>query len=528
MHVREFLIVLTKYEGGSIMADQSVTRSVRPFGRRDKVGYLLGGTGGDLGFMLITNYMFIFFTQYIGISLVHYSFIILLTKIWDGINDPIIGIMADRFNPKSGDKFRPWIFWGSFPLAFSFCLMFINTNNAPYWVRILILLAGYLIWDICYTVVSVPYSALNATITADPLERSQLSTFRSVGSFLAVILTTVLLPKLLYREAVLKNGETISKFQGQNLFIIAIVFGVLTLVCFQLLYRSCSERIKHDKPAEEKFNYLRTLKSFFSNRSMLGLSLTTMTSLIFMLSFMSTNLLVFQMYYRDGKLSSLSMIIMLPTLFVIPVIKPLVRRFGKRFLCSWPFLIGAVSYLILFLMPQVPLAVFIGLQALASLTMGIYSRIDWALVADGVDSIELQTGRREEGSIVATYIMLRKIAQGISQAFIPFLIAVVIPGLNMNDSMTWSVGYGLQIKNITAGLCFIGFTLAFVFMRFVYDIDKKRELELPILLGRATAVKEAGLNDAIEEWPCGEEKSSDPAALYEGGINYGKNCGQPE
>jgi GPH family glycoside/pentoside/hexuronide:cation symporter len=254
----------------------------------------------------------------------------------------------------------------------------------------------------------------------------------------------------------------------------------------------CSERIKHSKQNREKSNYFRTLKSFFANRTMLAVSLTTMTSLIFMLSFMSTNLLVFQTYYRNGNLASLNMVVMLPALLIVPLVKPLVKRFGKRSLCSWPLLAGGAAYLVLFLLPQVPLVLFIALQTLAALSMGIYSKIDWALVADGIDSMELQTGRRQEGTVVATYTMLRKIAQGINQALIPILIAIIIPGLNMNDAQTWSAEYGLQIKNITAVLCSIGFFMAFIFMHFIYDIDKKREKELPILLGRVKAEMETG------------------------------------
>ncbi len=466
--------------------DNTKTKTgIRPFGWRDKVGYMLGDVGCNLSFSLISGYMFIFFTQFIGISLIHYSLVILFTKIWDGINDPIIGAIADRFTPKKGDKFRPWIFWGSFPLAFSACLLFLNTQSASYAVKIIVCIVGYLIWDIAYTVVNVPFGSMNSTITADGTERSQLSSWRTIGALLAALPIAIVLPQILYTKETLANGTEASIFAGERVFTVALVLGILALVCFQLLYRLCTERIKHTEATSEKFNYFKTLAAFFTNRDMLAVSLTAFSSIVFMMSTQTTNALVFQMYFGDGSLSSFAVIAMIPMLALAPLVKPMVKRFGKKALCSWPLLGGVAALAILLVLPNVSVPLFLGLQIVVGLSMGFYSLVGWALVSDSIDSMELQTGRREEGSAYATYSMLRKVAQGVGQALIPFLIAVIIPGLDMNDAMTWSTDYGLGVKNIAAGLCLIGFIAAFLLMLFVYTIDKKKEQSLPALLGRA-------------------------------------------
>lgn len=463
------------------------TKTIRPFGMRDKFGYMLGDVGCGFSFTLISGYMFIFFTQFIGISLMHYSLIILLTKIWDGINDPLIGAIADRFTPKKGDKFRPWIFWGSFPLAFASCILFFNTADAPYAVKLILCIVGYLIWDVAYTVVNVPYGSLNSTITADGTERSQLSTWRTMGAIVAAIPMSVALPMLLYKKTELANGNVVSQFQGERMFTVALVLGILALVCFQLLYRMCTERIKHTKKENAKFNYFITLKTFFTNRAMLATALTAFVSLVFMMSTQTTNALVFQMYFGNGSLSSFAILSMLPMIVLAPLVKRCVQKYGKKALCSWPLLIGVVAYIFMLAVPNISVPVFLILQTAASFAMGFYMLVGWALVSDSIDSMELQTGRREEGSAYATYSMLRKMAQGFGQALIPFLIAVVIPSLDMNDAMTWSTDYGLAIKNIAAGLCLFGFVAAFLLMHFVYDIDKTKEQQLPALLGRANA-----------------------------------------
>ena len=110
----------------------AVAKTQRPFGWKDLVGYFFGDFGCNMSFSLISGYMFLFFTQYIGIKLEHYALIILLTKIWDGINDPIIGALVDRFTPKKGDKFRPWVFWGAWPMAIAAAVMFLDASAWAY------------------------------------------------------------------------------------------------------------------------------------------------------------------------------------------------------------------------------------------------------------------------------------------------------------------------------------------------------------------------------------------------------------
>ena len=149
----------------------------------------------------------VFWTEFIGFSnnpdpvqasvetLAIWSIIILLVKIWDAINDPIIGGLIDKIQPKPGQsKFKPWIFWGSIALMFGGAVCFIPIPTAPVWVKILICIVGYLIWDMAYTLVNVPYGSLNSVISTNSAERASLSTWRSIGSFVGNIGLSIALP----------------------------------------------------------------------------------------------------------------------------------------------------------------------------------------------------------------------------------------------------------------------------------------------------------------------------------------------
>ncbi len=461
-----------------------ITKKVRPFGWRDNLGYFFGDFGCNMSFSLISGYMFIFFTQFIGIKLEHYALVILATKIWDGINDPMIGALVDRFTPKQGDKFRPWILWGSLPLAFGSALLFLDTSAWTYAAKLTLLIVGYLIWDIAYTVVNVPYGSLNSVITADQVERSQLSTFRSFGAIIAGIPLGILIPLIVYKSE-LVDGIEKSIFQGQKMFVIALLLGAVAFLSFIILHRLSVERIQPTLHDGEKFNYFKTMKAFFTSRPILGLVVATSGQIIFILSAMQLNQMTFQMYFGEGKLNSLSVLVYLvPMVLGAPFIKPLVKKFGKQSIVSWPLLGSIVIYLIMWLIPISNPYIWIVLLILASTFSFGSFLVGWAMVSDVIDYVEYQTSRREEGSIYATYSMIRKIGQGVGQALVPALIAFFLPGLIMNDAATWSVQYSTSIKNMSVLFPLIGTVLMFIGFKFIYNLDKQKLAEIEAKLGR--------------------------------------------
>lgn len=469
------------------------TKQHRPFGWKDVLGYFFGDFGCNMSFSLISGYMFIFFTQFIGISLQHYALIILLTKLWDGINDPIIGAMVDRFAPKTGDKFRPWIFWGAWPLAISAAIMFLDASAWPYWAKLALMIVGYMVWDVAYTVVNVPYGSLNSVITADPVQRSQLSTSRSFGAIVAGIPLGVVIPIFTYKTLMVEGAEK-SIFQGQNMFTIALILGVVALISFMILWATTVERIRPAQHDGTKFNYFVTLKSFFTSRPILGLIVATIGQVVFIMSAMQLGQMTFQMYFGEGKLNSLSILsYLIPMVVGAFLVKPLVKRIGKKNLVSWPLLGSIAVYAFMWLAPISSPYVWIALQILASMFMFGSLLVGWAMIADAIDYSEYKTGRREEGSIYATFSMVRKIGQGIGQALVPAIIALVIPGIIMSDASTWNTEYAISIKNLTVIFPLLGSVIMFIGYKFIYTLDSKQLAEVEQALGRKSGEVDTSL-----------------------------------
>lgn len=456
----------------------------RGFGFRDVFGYFMGDFGCNFSFTLISSWMFIFYTQYIGVSLEHYAIIILITKILDGINDPIIGYLVDRMGAnKKGEKFKHWVMIGAPFLAVSATILFIDAATWSYPAKIALCIGGYVAWDVAYTVVNVPYGSLASVMTAKTSQRAALSNARSFGGILAGLPLGIIIPMFVYA----KNDDNVSVFLGQNMFPIAVVLGLLSIVCFGLLYFNVEERIEHveEQGEPEKFSYFETLKNFFKNRAVLGISLASLAQILFVQGAGQLTQLTYQLYYNDGGLNSYTIFTIIVPLFLGTAIgSRIVGRVGKKELATWPLLGTAGIYGAMYFLDVPNPYVWIGLIMLANSFAFALTIYTWAMVGDAIDYQELQTGKRTEGSVYATYSMLRKVGQGFGQSFVPAMIAIVIPTLSLTDSATWTAENAMAIRNMSVLFPMVGYLIVFACLKFIYNLDKETVEKMQIELGR--------------------------------------------
>lgn len=444
-------------------------KEVRPFGMRDKIGYGLGDFGCNMSFAFINNYLMVFYVTCMGIKAKHFAVIILLAKIFDAINDPIIGGICDASKPGKDGKFKPWIKWASLPLLVSSILMFIYAPNAPYALKIAMCLGLYCVWSVAYTSVNVPYGSMQSVITTQSDERSSLSTWRSVGAMFAQIPVMILLPKLVY------DSKT-SNPRGNVFIYIVGVMGLIGFVSFILLRKLTTERVEPKVNNEQKFNYFKTLASFFKNKPMMGVTISSVAYLALMMTVTNSMQYVFMCYFKNTDIIPIATIIAgLPIGLGIVITKPLLKKFSKKQLCTYPFAISAVAAgiatFVRFDNPYVWIA-FIGVSMFGTC---FYLTLMWALVADCIDYQEEKTGRREEGSIYATYSLFRKIAQGVGASIIA--LSLDLTGYSEKlDALSQAEGVPEKIYTMTGALPLIGALICLFSMHFLYNIkDKKSE-----------------------------------------------------
>ncbi len=393
----------------------TLKKEPRKFGMRDCLAYAAGDLGCNMSFAL-KGTMALFWTQVMGLN-AWYSLLIIILQVWDAVNDPLIGSMVDADRRKyRRNKFLQYIWVGSIGLIVGGALCFLPFPGAPLWAKIIIFMAGYIIWDAFYTVANVPYGSLLSIISKDPADRASLSAWRSIGSIGGNMLPMVILPFLIY------NGD--GTLNGTMVFVAALVMGVLGFICFQFMIKNTEIRVDTDIQVSEeqpKFNVIEAMKNFVRNRPAVGATLAAMGMFIGMQGATTAVSVVFQRYYQNPQISGLiQMFAMIPIVVFTPLARKMVVKYGKKELSVVGSLCAIVGALGLFIItPQnkgLDLIVYVLCQLVYSLGLGIYSTVSWAMMGDAIDYNEWKTGKREEGVVYSLHSFFRKLAQGVGPA----------------------------------------------------------------------------------------------------------------
>ena len=453
----------------------------RKFGIRDSIAYALGDLGCNMSFALKST-MAIFWTQFMKMDL-WYALLLIVVQVWDAINDPLIGSIIDADNHQyKRNKFLTYIWAGSIGLIVGGACCFLPFPNAPVWAKMIIFIAGYVVWDAFYTVANVPYGSLLSLISNDVKDRASLSAWRSVGSIFGNMLPMVILPFIIYD----KDNNLI----GERVFIAALIMGVLGFICFQLMIRNTEIRV--DIPVQlaeerEKFNVFKAIGNFMKNRPAIGATVAAMGMFIGMQGAATAVTVIFQSYFKNVQISGIvQLFAMIPIVVFTPLARPMVAKFGKKELATFGSIVSIVAGLGLFItFPNntgLDLVLYILCQLIFALGLGIYSTVSWAMMGDTIDYNEWKTGKREEGTVYSLHSFFRKLAQGVG----PSLVLIVMVALGYvgadEGNQAWEVA--VRMRYLVAGTYLFSAILQFVGLGLIYNLDKKTMVQMNKELGR--------------------------------------------
>ena len=235
----------------------------RPFGWKDRVGYMLGNVANDFTFIFASLYLQVFYTDVLGINAGLVGTMFLISRIVDAFTDTAMGRICDKTKATKNGKFKPWLLRACGPVALASFLMyqtFAVGLSMP--LRIVYMFITYLLWgSICYTCINIPYGSMASVMSNEPDDRASLSTFRGVGSMIPQILVGVVVPMFLYTT--LEDGTKIANASAFP--IVALVSSVLAVLCYIICYFMCTERVKVSEEGQS-ISFKDTLKALAGKR----------------------------------------------------------------------------------------------------------------------------------------------------------------------------------------------------------------------------------------------------------------------
>mgnify|MGYP003398337748 FL=1 len=448
------------------MKEQLNSNSVRPFGIRDKVGYLLGDFGNDFFFLLTSAFLMVFYTDVFHISAATVGALFMAARLWDAFADVAWGRFIDTRPATKHGKFKPWIFRMSFPLVITGVLMFTTIPGMSDGFYLAWAFVTYVVWGTLYSTVNIPYGSMASVMTADPVERTTLSTWRNMGAALAGMAINVLGPMIVFVD---------NKISADRMFMTACIFGVLAIACYMGCYKLSTERIAVPAKEIEKGAFLRSVKSLLTNKPFLWVLAASLLAMTNQFIVQAVNTYLFKDYFANaGALSIIGLVQTLSMFLVVPLVKPLVAKFGKKEISVVGMTLASIIYIAMFFLKFTTTTPFIALAALAYMAMCLYNIVTWAFITDVIDYHEYLTSMREDATVYSIISMSRKVGQAVAGGIGGVAIAAV----------GYDATVGTQSQDVLDGIYMLGTLVPGIFyaiiavVLFIYPLSKQKTIQL--------------------------------------------------
>jgi len=379
---------------------------------REKISYGFGDLASVLYWQTFMLYFTYFYTDVFLIPASAAATMFLISRIWDGVNDPMMGIIADRTKTRWG-HFRPYLLWMCVPFAIVGVLTFTVPDLDP---------TGKLIWAyvtfilimMLYTAINIPYTALLGVISPDSNERTTVSSIKFLFAFGAgIIVSATLLPMV----KALGGGN-----EAQGWQYTFIVYGIAAVIFFLIAFRGTRERVQ--PPKSQKASVKKDLFELVTNAPWLILLATTITFILFVavrssvtvhyfkyfvgtqtltLPFLGTN-----SYDFETLTSAYNTIGQISAFIGVLLVSWFAKTIGKKKAFMIIFLIAILSTAANFILKPENIGLLFFFQITGSITGGPLSVLLWAMYADTADYGEWKRGRRATGLVFSASTMSQK------------------------------------------------------------------------------------------------------------------------
>lgn len=451
-------------------------KTIRPFGMRDKIGYLFGDFGNDLILIFSTQFLMVFYTQVWQMKPAIVATLFLTAKIVDAFTDITMGRIIDICPQSKDGKFKKWIRIMAGPVALASFLMYQSfLRDYPTGVKIVYMYITYLLYgSVCFTGINIPYGAMASAITDQPNQRAELTTFRAIGAYIGEFVIGTLCPLLVYQRLKDPSGtvEVSIRLNGNIFPIIAGGISVLAIICYVICYKLTTERIKVPPLEKGSITFAQSVKVIFSNRAMIGILLGTLFLIFGNLLTGGINAYLYAYYFKmPAALSTYNVIKLIIAMSMATVVTLIIRKIGKKEAISIAVGFAGFVFLSLSFLNLTNPWVYVAIASIGFAGVTFFGYVIWATIIDVIDDSELKTGKREDGTVYAIYSFSRKLGQAMGGSLVGYTLALIGFRSELKEQTQEVLNGIYKLATVTPGILFIIVMLIFTFL---YPLSKSK------------------------------------------------------
>lgn len=447
---------------------------------KEKIGYGLGDAASSMFWKLFGMYLLYFYTDVFGLPAAVVGTMFLVTRTWDSVFDPIVGVLADRTKSKWG-KFRPYLLWVAIPFGIIGVLTF-TTPQLNLSGKIIYAYITYSLMMMVYSLINVPYASLLGVMSDDPHTRTELSSYRMIFAFLGSVLSLLLIEPLVDFFSNTDNSNNLMvgwQFAAGCFAIVAIIF-------FLLSFYWTKERIK---PIHKGQNNIKDdIKDILKNKPWWILLGAGISALIFNSIRDGAAVFYFKYYVnfdQDLSLPFLNNSLSLTTVYLvlgqianiagILMVTPISKKIGKKNTYMISMIMATVLSIAFYSLKDDSIVWMLVLQVFISACAGSIFPLLWSMYADIADYSEWKTGRRATGLIFSSSSMSQKFGWSIGGALTGWLLALFGFEANVVQNENTLFGIRLMLSYLPA----VGTILSVIFIA-MYPLNEQKMKEVLI------------------------------------------------
>ena len=375
-----------------------------------KLAYGMGDVGCNFSWMFVGNFLMIFYTDVFGISMSAVATLLLFSRFWDAINDPIIGGLSDKTHTRWG-RYRPWLLFAAPLTALVLILTFWAHPDWSQTHKIIYMAVTYCILVLGYTCVNIPYGTLCGAMTQNMTERAQINTSRSVSAMIAIgIINIITIPLIEW----LGNGNA-----RQGYLLIAILYGTIFAVCHIFCFAKTKEVV--EVPVAQKIPLRLQLQAVAKNKPYL-LALLGQVLFGFILYGRNADLLYYFTYVENDAVlfTYYSMAIIIPSIIGAACFPKVFQLTSNKGWAASVFAFGTgITIIALFFFSPVTSPIpFYLFAALSQFFFSGFNTAIYAIIPDCVEYGEWRTGIRNDGFQYAFISLGNKIGMALGTALL--------------------------------------------------------------------------------------------------------------